>query len=284
MKLTNAFLFGFVSFALLATAIRADPDDDDDDSREVNVRRTGGAGLFPGTNSASGGSGHFSGSNSGSGSGHFPGTNSGSSGSGIFPGSNSGSSGSGSFPGSSSTGGEGGFNPGSGSSSTGDAGFFPGSTTRDGRRQGPAYNNNNRPPYAPGPNTDIAPVAFTATRAVSHTLSAPSQVRFEDVVTNVGYGFDAYGGRFEAPSDGLYVFSWSGVAPSQSQFRLSLSLNGRQMAHSWGDTSGYQSAGNSVVLALRRGDRVSLVVSEGRIYEPTSTQTGYTTFTGYRIN
>ena len=66
-------------------------------------------------------------------------------------------------------------------------------------------------------------------------------------------------------------------------FRLSLTLNGRQVGHAWADTNGYQSASNSVALALRRGDRVALVVTEGRLYEPTSTDTGYTTFTGYKI-
>ena len=66
-------------------------------------------------------------------------------------------------------------------------------------------------------------------------------------------------------------------------FRLSLTLNGRQVGHAWADTNGYQSASNSVALALRRGDRVALLVTEGRLYEPTSTDTGYTTFTGYKI-
>ena len=55
------------------------------------------------------------------------------------------------------------------------------------------------------------------------------------------------------------------------------------MGHAWADTNGYQSASNSVALPLRRGDRVALLVTEGRLYEPTSTDTGYTTFTGYKI-
>ena len=66
-------------------------------------------------------------------------------------------------------------------------------------------------------------------------------------------------------------------------FRLSLTLNGRQVGHAWAETSGYQSAANSVVLALRRGDRVAVLITEGKLYEPTSTNTGYTTFTGYKI-
>ena len=44
-----------------------------------------------------------------------------------------------------------------------------------------------------------------------------------------------------------------------------------------------QSFSNSAVLNLRAGDRVTLRVTEGQIYEPNGTRTGYTTFTGYRI-
>jgi hypothetical protein len=103
------------------------------------------------------------------------------------------------------------------------------------------------------------------------------------VVTNVGYGFDSHNGHFQSPSAGTFVFSWAGVSPSQYRFKLTLTLNGRNVGHAWADTSGYQSASNSVVLALRKGDRVAVVVTEGKLYEPSS-QTGYTTFTGYRIN
>ncbi len=41
---------------------------------------------------------------------------------------------------------------------------------------------------------------------------------------------------------------------------------------------------NSAVLVLRKGDRVSLRLTEGRVYEPNGTNSGYTTFTGFRIH
>ena len=75
----------------------------------------------------------------------------------------------------------------------------------------------NPPPVLP-PSVGGA-VAFTAKRATPYTLASPSQVKFDDVVTNVGSGFDSYNGRFDCPEAGLYVFSWAGVSPSNSQFR-----------------------------------------------------------------
>ena len=75
-----------------------------------------------------------------------------------------------------------------------------------------------RPPINP-PLPSVGAVAFTAKRATPYTLASPSQVKFDDVVTNVGFGFDSYNGYFDSPEAGVYVFSWSGVSPSDSHFR-----------------------------------------------------------------
>ena len=80
-----------------------------------------------------------------------------------------------------------------------------------------------RPPINP-PLPSVGAVAFTAKRATPYTLASPSQVKFDDVVTNVGFGFDSYNGHFDSPEAGVYVFSWSGVSPSNSQFRYMTGL------------------------------------------------------------
>ena len=83
------------------------------------------------------------------------------------------------------------------------------------------------------------------------------------------------------------------------ELRLSLVRGGVELASSWADRwpgpasdsscdpcsprKGYQTASGSTVVTLRSGDRVSLVVEEGQLYEPTYSGRGYTTFSGYRI-
>ena len=103
-------------------------------------------------------------------------------------------------------------------------------------------------------------------------------------MTEVGYGWNARQGEFECYYPGVYVFAWTAVSPSGSEARVSLFKNGVEEGHTWSDSRGYQSASNQIALALSQGDRVSLRVTEGRVYEPTSTYRGYTTFSGYKIN
>ncbi len=109
--------------------------------------------------------------------------------------------------------------------------------------------------------------------------------RFEHLITNEGAGFSASRGEFTAPKSGNYVFNWSGMSPPGKSARISLTKNDRELdVHSWSEENGYQAAANSAVLNLRAGDRVALRLDEGALYEPDGTRSGYTTFTGYRIN
>ena len=128
------------------------------------------------------------------------------------------------------------------------------------------------------------PVAFTASRASSRSQSTTGRIRFERTLTSVGAGWDENDSQFVCYHAGTYVFSWSAVGPRNSQFRVTLLKNSREYAHAWGEEDGYQSASNSVALELQRNDRVELRLAEGRLYEPSSSTRGYTTFTGYKLN
>lgn len=46
--------------------------------------------------------------------------------------------------------------------------------------------------------------------------------------------------------------------------RLSLVKNNLEVVSAWGDTNGYQSGSNTAILALNQGDRVYLVLQEGK--------------------
>ncbi|TRY79514.1 hypothetical protein TCAL_09334 [Tigriopus californicus] len=147
----------------------------------------------------------------------------------------------------------------------------------------------NRPPYPTNPqypnnNNNNEVVAFTAIRASRYSQGTNSNVKFDRTITDLGYGWDSNSGEFKAYYSGAYVFSWSGVSPSSNNFRLTLMKNGLEVGQIWGDRIGYQSGANTVVLELNAGDRVYLRVSEGQLYEPDSSNRGYTTFSGYKLN
>ena len=138
--------------------------------------------------------------------------------------------------------------------------------------------------YNPGySGSDHGDIAFSANRADPCCRRTYSRLRFERSLTNLGGGWDGRSGVFTAPEIGTYHFSWTALSPDRSELRLGLMMNGLEMASSWADSQGYQSSSGSLVLSLRRGDEVSLEVSEGEVFESRSSSRGYTTFTGYRI-
>ena len=147
----------------------------------------------------------------------------------------------------------------------------------------PDYNNGNGYPDYGNGNINQERVAFSVARASSYTRNAYTQIRFERTVTDIGYGWNGSTGKFECYYPGIYVFHWTAVSPQNTQFRISLAKNSVEKGHSWGHYDGYQSATNTVVLDLQRGDEVTLKLTEGSIYEPNSSNRGYTTFSGYRI-
>ena len=140
--------------------------------------------------------------------------------------------------------------------------------------------------YNPGqprePAPSFNPVAFSARKA-SRSYQGQGQIIFERSLTNLGGGWSGVNGEFRAPNSGTYQFSWSALSPDREHLKLVLRRNLQEVAASWGARDGYQTASGTTVLTLRRGDRVSLWVEEGSVYEPRQTQTGYTTFSGYRL-
>ena len=159
--------------------------------------------------------------------------------------------------------------------------YYPGNSNGNGQ-----YFPGNNGGYDPIPQQGQA-VAFSAIRANTYANSGNSRqrIRFERTVTDVGYGWNPSDSYFECYYPGTYVFSWSVVSPSNEETRVSLYENGRETGHHvWGDRNGYQSASNTAVLTLRKGSRVELRLTEGRLYEPSSSSRGYNSFSGFKLN
>ena len=77
--------------------------------------------------------------------------------------------------------------------------YIPTYATTTGQGNGFA-NNNNKPNYVNNNGNPITSsstaVAFSATRASSYALSAPSFVKFEQTLTDIGYGWDGQASTF----------------------------------------------------------------------------------------
>lgn len=127
------------------------------------------------------------------------------------------------------------------------------------------------------------PVAFSAVRVEEYSRFTPGRVRFERTLSNIGGGWDGSRGEFIAPYSGTYSISWTALSPASSHLRLGLLLNGQEQAASWAESDGYQTAAGTLNLNLRLGDRLSLELAEGGIYEPVTSSRGYSIFSAHRI-
>jgi len=125
-------------------------------------------------------------------------------------------------------------------------------------------------------------VAFHAQRASPYSRKG-SPITFERSLTNLGGGWGRTGSTFTCPLSGTYHFSWSALSSSNRELRLALVRSGEEVAASWADRDGYQTASGSALLNLRAGDKVWLELEEGEVYEPSHSRRGYASFNGYRI-
>jgi len=143
----------------------------------------------------------------------------------------------------------------------------------NGGQGGQGYNNNGGQGYQ---------VAFHAQRASPYTRKG-SPITFERSLTNLGGGWGRSGSTFTCPLSGTYHFSWTALSSSNRELRLALVRSGEEVAASWADRDGYQTASGSAILNLRAGDTVWLELEEGEVYEPSHSRRGYASFNGYRI-
>lgn len=136
-----------------------------------------------------------------------------------------------------------------------------------------------RPPGSPS-------VGFSVRKAVvgrSYTISAsPYNLQFQDVLSNYGGGWRTYSHDFIAPVSGVYKFEFNALSSSNSDFTMALIKNGIYQAGAYA-SAGHQWGGNSGYLTLSRGDRVSLVLYKGEIFEHHFKEL-FTTFSGFLVS
>ena len=100
-------------------------------------------------------------------------------------------------------------------------------------------------------------VAFTVSLSVSGAKQN-MKIVYDKILLNIGNGYSSTTGVFTCPSDGEYVFTWSTMNYGAACFAY-IHRNGVQylMSHSQEhDGSLYESASNTVVFHLNKGDTV----------------------------
>ena len=108
--------------------------------------------------------------------------------------------------------------------------------------------------------------------------------KFDKVWTNIGNGYDASSGIFTAPRGGVYQFSCSAMTNSGKTLRLHLMKNDQQTVSLYPGNSGYNMGTLSMVLELKKGDRVYMKQGgrEKNLYSEAGSN--FSMFSGYFIS
>ena len=127
--------------------------------------------------------------------------------------------------------------------------------------------------------------AFGASSTKEVNLASNEVAKFDKVWTNICNGYDASSGVFTAPRGGVYQFSCSAMTNSGKTLRLHLMKNDQRTVSLYPGQSGYNMGTLSMVLELKKGDRVYIKqggTSEDSLYsEPGS---NFSMFSGYFIS
>jgi len=102
--------------------------------------------------------------------------------------------------------------------------------------------------------------------------SAKTQVRFEEVLLNLGGAFNLKENVFIAPKSGIYEFNFDGHKTGTSEFlNISLRLNGKDAVNAFSDFMEQHTFRNLIsmhsLLKLKKGDRVDLYVKQGNLLD-----------------
>ncbi|XP_078319646.1 uncharacterized protein LOC111122203 [Crassostrea virginica] len=114
-----------------------------------------------------------------------------------------------------------------------------------------------------GPDGGKEIVAFNAYIKNHLTLNrnTPTNVVYDTVYYNYGNAYNPYSGYFTAPSNGLYVFTWSSLVDPKKIFDAEILVNGQRKG--LGNCNnlenpGYENCANTVPLVLKTGDKVNI--------------------------
>lgn len=126
-------------------------------------------------------------------------------------------------------------------------------------------------------------VAFTTSVTSSTSTWNSGTLIFDEIITNVGNGYNPSTGVFTSPISGTYVFYVTAVDYGAKFLAIDIVLNSVSKARAYcSHSTTYQTGTNMVVLELQKGDSVWVRYAGGKGYATDSVP--LTTFSGYLIS
>lgn len=123
-------------------------------------------------------------------------------------------------------------------------------------------------------------IGFSAILSKDTYLGDNQAIKYDRVLINIGNGYDKWSGHFTAPVNGLYMFSCTIMAVNTDSIAVLMVKNGQVMAYAHSNPSPSETGAISLVLALKRGDRLWI----RRHYGGRSIRANYNLFSGYLIS
>ncbi|XP_056020156.1 uncharacterized protein LOC130046556 [Ostrea edulis] len=112
----------------------------------------------------------------------------------------------------------------------------------------------------PAEKTIIAFNAYT-TKHLHLNENSPTNVVYDGIHLNRGMAYDRHSGIFTAPSDGLYIFTWTSLVLPKKIFDTNILVNGFHKGYSNCNNRhnpGLENCANTVPLILKTGDKVNI--------------------------
>jgi len=129
----------------------------------------------------------------------------------------------------------------------------------------------------------VGQVGFTAVLVDAETVPGGQIVRYKEVRTNQGNAYDYLTGIFTAPKGGFYVFQVHALSQNGKEAWLKLFQNDQYISSIFSrQTNDYDSAGNTAVLKLKKGDKV-YVKAHRDAYLYGAPDDVYNSFSGYLV-
>lgn len=111
-------------------------------------------------------------------------------------------------------------------------------------------------------------------------LGDKETIKYDNVLTNFGNGYDKWCGHFVAPRGGLYVFSCSVTAENTNGITVGMMKNGHLILKISSSHSPWENGSSNVVVKMDKGDMVWVK----RLAHDRKIIRDYNSFSGYLVS
>ncbi|XP_071127674.1 heavy metal-binding protein HIP-like [Mytilus edulis] len=107
--------------------------------------------------------------------------------------------------------------------------------------------------------TMMKPAFSTFLTKTINPFSGNDILKFDDVRINLGSHYNPKTGKFTAPKSGLYQISYNLMGYKKSTVTFQINKNNGAFVYGYADGSGYATSPSSVLIELKKGDKVYII-------------------------